>query len=242
MIIGLCMARNEEAIIGQVIDHLYANGVDRIIIEDGHSTDLTYAIAVEHGATVIRETDRAYDQAARMTRLAAEWCDPDDWVIPFDADEFWYSDLGTIRQALTDCDAVKCAARMWLHRDWDHRAIDPKPLPKMAFRYQTGAQIAFGNHSVSIPGHERYGILNIREWQYRSLEHLREKVAKQRELLDNTPGMDRMFGSHKNHLVGMTDSELGDEWVRMQAGDWTFDPIPSLSSPPSTGRISLPTA
>jgi hypothetical protein len=238
MIVGLCMARNEEALIGLVIDHLYANGVDRIIIEDGHSTDATYAVAVEHGATVLRETDRAYDQPARMSRLAAEWCSPGDWVIPFDADEFWYSDQGTIRQALTDCEAAKCWARMFLHRDWDHRARSPKPLPKVAFRYQPGAEIAFGNHSVTVPGPDVWGVLDIREWQYQSFGHLCEKAAKQRDLLAATPDLDRRFGAHKNMLAAMSDSELEAEWVRMQEGDWLFDPIPSLLSPPFTQRNS----
>lgn len=238
MIVGLCMARNEADYIGQVIDHLYANGVDKIVVEDGTSTDQTVEVAREHGAEVVRETHRAYDQPERMNALCADWCSPGDWVIPFDADEFWYAtEGGTIRQALEDTLASKCWARMYQHKDWDHRERDPKPLPKVAFQWWPEARLAFGNHSVTVRGDDAWGVLDLREWQYRSFAHFVAKVEKQRDLVGHTPGLG-MYGTHKNAWLSMSMDELGAEWVRMQQGDWLFDPIPSLSSPPSTAPTS----
>lgn len=229
------MAKNEAAVIGGVVEHLYREGCDQVIVEDGHSTDRTRWAALNAGAIVVDEQDRAYDQADRMTRLVAEWCEPGDWFIPFDADEYWYSDLGTIREALEATDATQCPARMWLHKDWDYRAKHPKPLPKVAFKYQPGCQIAFGNHAVDgIPGESRYGVLELREWQYRSFDHFLEKIEKQRELIANTPNLVGTFATHKAVLLGLTDAQLEAEWQKMMGLEWVFDPIPSLSSPPST--------
>lgn len=231
MIVALCMARNEQGIIGLTVSHLYAQGVDTVIVEDGHSTDRTRIEALDAGATLLAETDRAYDQADRMTRLAAEHCEPGDWLIPFDADEFWYSDHGTIKEALDATDATKCWARMFLHRDWDHRAKDAKPLAKVAFRWAPGAVIGFGNHSVDLPGKDEWGVLDIREWQFRSFKHFCLKVERQRQLLAHTPNLDRKHGAHMNRLVGMSHDELEREWEQAQVGEWLFDPIPSSSSP-----------
>lgn len=239
MIVGLCMARNEAAYIGEVLDHLWANGVDRIVVEDGTSTDLTVDVCREHGATVVRETDRAYDQPARMSHLAGEWCDPGDWVIPFDADEWWCAP-GGLRKALSETEATKCWANVFQHRDRDHRARDMKPHPKVAFRWMPDVQIAFGNHSVTRDGPDDWTALEIREWQYRSFDHFMEKIAKQRDLLANSPDLNTMYGAHKNVLTHMDAAELEVEWVRMQDGEWVYDPIPSWSSRHSTVPTSSP--
>lgn len=226
MIVALCMARNEAPIIGKVIDHLYANGVDEIIVEDGYSTDDTVDVCVDHGAHVLHAKDRAYRQAERMTDLAKFAALPGDWVLPFDADEFWYAtEGGTIREALNRTHASKLYGRMFLHRDMEHRRRDPKPLPKVAFRYQPGVTLAGGNHDCSLPGGQ-WGVLDLREWQYRSFEHLLEKVDKTRELHANTPDLPAGFGSHMTRLAAMTDTELAAEWEAMQGGEWIYDPIP----------------
>lgn len=219
------MARNEAAYIGEVLDHLWRQGVDRIVVEDGTSTDLTVEVCREHGAEVVRETDRAYDQPARMAALTTAWCSEGDWVVPFDADEFWYGVGGTLRTVLTDTSASKCWARMFEHRDRDHRRKEAKPLPKVAYRWAPGVTPAFGNHSVTVVGEDAWGVVDLREWQYRSFEHFVEKVDKQRELIAHTPHLGD-HGSHKAHLVNMTPDRLAAEWDAMRAGDWIFDPIP----------------
>lgn len=223
------MARNEDRYIGDVLDHLWTQGVDRIVVEDGTSTDLTVDVCREHGVDVVPEPDRVYDQPARMCRLTDEWCSPGDWVIPFDADEFWYAHEGTLRHALTETTATKAWARMFEHADWRHRRPEPKPLPKVAWKHP--GTPAFGNHAVTRRGDDAW-ILDIREWQYRSWEHFLEKVEKQRELLVHTPGLEGQYGTHKNRLVHMTADELAAEWARIREGEWVVDPIPSLSSRP----------
>lgn len=225
MIVAVCMARNEADYIGQVIDHLWHEGVDLIVVEDGTSTDDTIDVCEHHGAEVVREKDRVYDQPARMAALTADWCAPGDWVVPFDADEFWHAHDQTLAAALNSTTAVKCWARMFEHRDLDYRRPDPKPLPKVAYRWLPGTTPAFGNHSVPLHGEDAWGLIDLREWQYRSYEHFVAKVDKQRDLLTHTPNLGQ-YGTHKNALVDLSESELAAEWERMRAGEWVYDPIP----------------
>lgn len=214
--IAVCMARNEAAIIGTVIDHLYAEGVDRVVVEDGTSTDDTYEIALEHGATVLREPSRVYDQPATMNRLISEWASPGEWVIPFDADEFWCG--------LTNLNGEAVAVPVYLHRDPKYRRPHPKPLPKVAYRYQPDVILGSGNHTVNLP--TIAAEITVREWQYRSLDHLRQKAQKTRELHEHTPDLPAGYGAHADRLAAMTDLELAAEWDTLLAGDWTHDPIP----------------
>lgn len=226
MIVAIAMARNEGPYIGDVIDHLWANGVDTIVVEDGTSTDDTVEVCVAKGCQVVAETHREYDQPERMHRLASDWCAIGDWMIPFDADEFWCGETGTLAEVLGPLDATKCWAHMVEHRDRDHRAASLKPLPKVAFRWDPAAKIAFGNHSVVLPGRDAWGLLLVREWQYRTFDHFIEKVEKQRELLSVSPGIGA-HGQHKNRLVSMSDMELAAEWEALRGAEWVYDPIPS---------------
>jgi glycosyltransferase involved in cell wall biosynthesis len=73
--------RNEEGLIGEMIEAVrpYA---DEILVVDGHSTDRTRDIAVEHGARVILDGGRGKGEALRMSLQAAD-C---DIVVFIDAD------------------------------------------------------------------------------------------------------------------------------------------------------------
>lgn len=220
----MCMARNEEPILGQVLDHMWAQGADRLIVEDGHSTDRTVQVAKWHGAEVRTETDRAWDQQAQLTGLAG-LAEIGDWVVPFDADEFWCGNHGTLAETFATAPCDKVYGHMYLYRDLGWRRPDPKPLVKYAFRYQPGVLVGDGAHVLKgIPGGEAHGI-TIREWQYRSFEHLQQKVAKMWELLDNSPNLNPLSGTHMKRLAAMSADELAAEWETMLAGDWVYDPI-----------------
>jgi len=59
-------AKNEEGLIGEIVDSVkpYA---DEVLVVDGHSTDRTHAIAVEHGARVIQDHGRGKGEALRLS-------------------------------------------------------------------------------------------------------------------------------------------------------------------------------
>lgn len=118
------MVRDEADIIEPVLRHLLAEGVDRLIVADNLSTDDTPAILLKlknEGApiTVVEDDEPGYYQARKMTRLGRRAYDIGaDWVLPFDADEVWYSPTyGSIGEALADMPGDVSVIRA---PGWDH--------------------------------------------------------------------------------------------------------------------------
>lgn len=98
------MVRNEEDIIGHAIRHLLDQGVDHILVADNLSTDGTPDVLAQLARQdprvhVVRDLVDAFYQSEKTSRLArvAWWCGA-DWVIPFDADEFWFARGKTLKQ------------------------------------------------------------------------------------------------------------------------------------------------
>ncbi|MFW6003175.1 MAG: S-layer glycoprotein N-glycosyltransferase AglJ [Halanaeroarchaeum sp.] len=56
---------NEAETIGDVVDGLQAEGLETVLVVDGHSTDGTREIAAEHGAEVIEQSGEGKGQAVR---------------------------------------------------------------------------------------------------------------------------------------------------------------------------------
>jgi dolichol-phosphate mannosyltransferase len=57
-------ARNEEGLIGEIVDSVAGYG--RVVVVDGHSTDRTREIAETHGAVVMRDRGRGKGDAIRL--------------------------------------------------------------------------------------------------------------------------------------------------------------------------------
>jgi hypothetical protein len=108
-VVGLMMVRNEVDILRVNVLHHLAQGIDRFLIIDNGSTDGTDNVLQElaRGGRVhwIRD-DGPYRQAERTTELAREaWRKGADWVVPIDADEFWYAPHGGFRRVLAQSNA-----------------------------------------------------------------------------------------------------------------------------------------
>lgn len=56
---------NEAATIGEVIDGFVAEGLDDVLVVDGHSTDRTVEVARDHGAEVLVQSGSGKGQAVR---------------------------------------------------------------------------------------------------------------------------------------------------------------------------------
>lgn len=236
MIAGVCTSYNEADIIAKTVGHLLAEGVDHLYFADA-STDETPEILAGLAElapgqlTVIRDDEHYHFQPKWINMLASHAAyEGHDWILPFDADEFWYPTDGTSIKAALDRlspDVRLLHVRAYQQVDWDHREIEYRSMGKVAFRYEPSSWVANGNHTVYLPsgGPAHEDVLDLREWQFRSFEHLARKCHERVARLD--PTLPYTEGTHQRVLAVLTDDELRGEWERMQAVPAVYDPIPS---------------
>lgn len=239
------MVRDEADIIGTVLRHLLAEGVAGLIVADNLSTDGTRAIldalaAEDDRLVVVDDSDPAYWQGRKMTALAHLAGDRGaEWVVPFDADELWYSPAGRLAEVLESSGADVLLARVWEHvpTPFDggasdpvlrmkRRRPDPKPARKACFRYHPSIRLWEGNHFVDHPGQvSNEDLIEIREFQYRSLEQATRKVRNGKAALDATT-LAASEGSHWRALGGLPDDALSAWWTGHSEGPSVYDPAP----------------
>jgi predicted O-methyltransferase YrrM len=104
-LIGIVMVRNEADIVRLSLLHHLSQGLDRVLVIDNGSTDGTAEILARVSQDDPRVQWRSdpgpYMQSVALTELAREaFRLGADWVVPFDADEFWWVKLGNLRTKL----------------------------------------------------------------------------------------------------------------------------------------------
>jgi glycosyltransferase involved in cell wall biosynthesis len=219
VIVGICTCRNEESIIGKTVSHVLADAA-HVVISDGGSTDNTRDILAGMDRVTLLEQTGEFDQPAETLRLAEIAVELGaDWVVPFDADEFWIG-LGQLNALQPNIGVAE--AVVFGHRDWDNRYLHPRIQGKVAARRPRS--FAWGNHSVEADG-IMVGGFEIRELQYQSFEHFLEKIEKSRELFERS-SFSEIYGSHMRSLVSASDEARVFEWERLMAEPAVFDPIP----------------
>ena len=227
-IVGVSTVKDEPDI-GRVLSHMHDQGVDNVIISSDDQADYNQFGTVLPWHWV--PCHQPFDQGLEITWLAkiarADYAA--DWIVPFDADEYWCGMGGlTIREALIpipdDINTIYCP--MFLHLTPELREPYAKPLNKVAFRPRADMIVAWGNHDVS--GRTNYGggQLLVRELQYTSYDHFLAKVEKARQLHVQPHMASHEYGSHMWRLCQMTPAELEAEWAAHLATPTTFDPIP----------------
>jgi glycosyltransferase involved in cell wall biosynthesis len=199
------MVKNEEDVIGGVIRHLLAEGVDNVIVADNLSSDRTRGILEELAETlpitVVDDPEPAYWQSQKMTALARRAGKAGaEWVIPFDADELWIAQGTTLRQYFSELDGEVAEADAYDHfaplirfrhdpfLEMRRRSTVPG-LPKVAFRYADDVEIAIGNHNVESPRALRRvhdGRLQVRHFGLRSYPHMLRKYRNGQRVLELT--------------------------------------------------------
>lgn len=228
MIVGITTVKNEADIIETSIRHLLAEGVDQIIVADAMSTDGTRDILADLPVIVEDDPEPFCYQDALMTRLAHQaWGLGATWIVPFDADEFWYSDLGPLAEVLgeTKPEYGRLFARVYQHHTWHLREVEHRVLGKVAFRPSPGMYLAHGNHDVTgVPGESLWGVIDVRELQFRGFDHFKTKVRQR--LATINPDWPWTAGTHYRIWGVMSDDELTSEWAAIQAIPTVFDPVP----------------
>lgn len=242
--IGVCMVKDEADIIGPTVAHM-AYHVDSLIIADNGSTDGTRRILADMARhlplTVLDDPEPAYYQSAKMSHLAAcAAAAGAQWVVPFDADELWYTPHGDriadLLAGMLGTPVVR--ARLFNHwasaKDGPHpnpflsmrwRETQPAPLDKVAFRWEPGAVIHQGNHGVSLPGGvDSVVALEIRHFPYRTTDQFVRKALNGAAAYALTD-LPEYEGAHWRQYGALHDS-LGREALEdvFREHFWRFDP------------------
>ena len=139
-IFGISMVRDEADIVGLSVLHNLSLGLDRVIVLDNGSTDGTDEILrrlanADRRVRWIRD-DSPFDQSAVTTDLAREaHRQGADWIVPFDADEFWWGERGSFREVLTESGFGSLGARVvtFVQARGQHRST-PEALMTMTRR------------------------------------------------------------------------------------------------------------
>lgn len=237
------MFRNEADIAEAVCRHLFAEGLDGLLIADNMSDDGTRDILEELGRDfplrVVDDTEPGYWQSAKVSYLANQaGKDGATWILPFDADEVFYAPESSVGDALraSDLDVVEVPG-------WDHirqredgdghpftsmvwRRQVAQRFPKVAFRWRDGCLVSQGNHSVTHPGRRGGGMLGLRHFQYRSFDQFVRKVRQGAAAYERT-SLPESEGSHWREAAKLSDEQLADRWDAMLDEDGLVrDPAP----------------
>ena len=231
--IKLCMVilcKDEADIIRKNIMFHHAMGVDGFIVTDNSSTDGTRKILQElkdRGIIweIIDEPNMNYAQSEwtnRMIKIAKHKYHA-DWIIPCDADEFWYAQSLNLKTDIwknRKSNVLECIMRDYIPlqdrpdfingtyfigrflNKFEMEKYDIKSgeyagrTPKVMFNIHGYRMISKGNHSVRMRHKRAATIENIRLYHFniRSFAHFEHKVVKGGETLRNNP--DKNVGIH----------------------------------------------
>lgn len=190
-VVAIARVKDEADVVAATVAHMLTQ-VDHVIVEDNGSTDGTLQLLADLGVEVLHDTTVGYYQSQAMTRLAmyAAQERAASIVVPFDADEVWYSPHGRIADVLADHPSGSVfTAQLFDHVataddpatgspvqriGWRRRT--PAPLPKVAVRPCPRVTIHQGNHDAD-HGARVDGLLVVRHFPYRSVEQFISKVA-----------------------------------------------------------------
>ena len=227
-IILTLLCRNEADIIASTIEFHLRRGVDLILAMDNGSTDGTVAILERYQRQgvlrLLHEPSHTHDQAvwvSRMARMAAEEHGA-DWVIPCDADEFWWPSAGCIQAELArvpselmvvQVDRVNFLPpaaeapldlpfyqRQTLRERQSRNSLgDPLP-PKVCHRADPAITVSDGNHTVLLSGEPLWAQpgavgLEILHFPVRNYQQLERKIRDGAEALARNTRVPAHVGS-----------------------------------------------
>lgn len=231
---GIAMVRDELDVIGTTLDHLLRQGVDRLLVVDNGSVDGTRELLEQRArddAHVFVGIDPVvpYYQAEKMTWLAHRaWRAGADWVVPFDADEWWFADSGVL------ADHLRRRPESVIHAHLHHmvpRQPDPADMAhaefvldstpsrvgKVAFRSHPLVRLQRGNHAVSRVG-EVGTSLHIAHAIYRGpgqvMRKVRQGTAAAEMTGDDVTEMTPHWASASIH----SDDEVARMWATISDG------------------------
>lgn len=231
---AVCMVRNEEDVIGHSIRHLLNQGVDHVLVADNLSTDGTpeiLAMLARQDPRVHIAQDRvdAFYQSEKTSRLArVAWSCGADWVVPFDADEFWFARGETLKQFFAGREGGLAYANfhhMVASTD-DHRPLEdvefvmdasPSFPSKVTVRAHPLVVLLDGNHDAMRVGGVEQSRLYVAHAKYRSPEQVARKFRQGTAsvMLINP---DENIAPHWRKGAAFTDHEIHEIWKVISGG------------------------
>ena len=147
MIVGVSMVRNEEDLIEITLRHHLGQGVERLIVADNGSTDGTARVLARMARADRRiawtKAGTGFNQSDVVTALARSAArNGATWILPFDADEFWYAP-GGLAGALRHCssDAISVGIVNFVQRRGQVR-LEPRAVLSALYR----SDVNFGDY------------------------------------------------------------------------------------------------
>lgn len=236
VIAGVSWVRDEIDIIELSVRH-HAEICDRLIVADHGSIDGTrevlYALKHEDGIDleVVEDDSGTFRQADAMNELVA-MADGADWIVPFDADEFWNLPATLAVHADVLVLPVHDHVNVVGYHGYDlppwrqHRAS----MSKVLFRPGERRRLTFGNHHVDgaktrLPGVGGW----VRHFPNRSRDQFLRKV---RRGVETYPGTE--YGAHWRRMLDEIETDgLEAVWTRFVRTDLdglVYDPYQPQSS------------
>ena len=180
------LVRDEADVVDAWLRYHLARGVDLVLAMDHRSRDGTSEILAEHArdgrVVVVREESETVRQSEWMTRLSrlAATEHAADWVIPSDADEFWWPRYETLAETLAAVPerfgVVRGIMRPFVlvaedetNDPFERLTLRARPAAdltsqyhaqvKVAHRARSDVRVSVGNHDADAPG-----LRLLREW------------------------------------------------------------------------------
>lgn len=250
-VVGITMVKDEIDIIKHTLPNML-NQCDNVIVWDDNSTDGTSGWL--EGMAAIFNSELAiwgtcshdkpgYYQSERMTKLArAAFAMGAEWVVPFDADEYWISacpeyplikdvlnahksDYGVIKAQVLDHmvsgdsnTSYDIMERLKWYR------VEPLAFPKVAARATVDVVIEQGNHwarhnvpANATPDHR----LIVHHYPYRSPEQVIKKIRNGAAAYALTD-LPANIGSHWREWGKLSDDEITAIFYK-----WYYRPNPN---------------
>lgn len=224
---AVTMVKNEADIIEHTVRHLVSQGVDQILVADNGSSDATIEILRRLKTTlplhIAIDSEHGYFQDHKMSTLAKiARRHGAEWVIPFDADEFWFAPGQSLRNFLIESNVPVLRARMFnIFPTRDRQTLTGMTGPvsldmsspiqeKVAVRTHPLLWIEMGNHGAIRPGFRQDG-LRIIHAPWRSRPQLTRKIRQGAEAYRNL-GRASSLGTHWTTQDQRSDEGLGELW------------------------------
>ena len=254
---AVTMMKDEEDVAYHTLMHMAEEAVDGIIVADNMSTDGTRG-ELERAkrdapcrVIILEDKDPGYYQSRKMTTLAKVAHDQYDasWIVPFDADELWYStqpgEIDRVGHYLRSLESGYMIVKAPLYNHFasavdgtsknpfesmEWRQAQPGALPKVAARWHESLVIEQGNHGAHYD--ERVmmihptGGLELRHFPYRSFEQFVRK-AKNGAAAYNATNLHETMGAHWRQYGALLE-KWGEDVLRREVWEkyfWFYSPV-----------------